>query len=271
MQTELLENAPEWMGAPADPFNLEAVRSSKGWTPQKIVVYGVPGVGKTSFAATFPKPVLIRVEDGAGAMDIPTFPKLIENLGELNRALKALQGKHDFKTVIIDSLDWLEPLVWDYLCKREGKPNIEAFGYGKGYTLLDAVWRNITAALDSLIIRGMNVVCVCHAAAVTIDPPDCDPYMSYSLKLQKRAAAIWAEWASMILFLNFYKNIVPGTDAAKGKALGNGDRVVYTSQRPAYTAKSRWPLPAEIFIGNDQSWAAFHDAFNTVTDGAWER
>lgn len=264
-----LDDAPDWMGAQADPFSLSAITSSKGWTPQKLVVYGVPGVGKTSFAATFPSPILLRFEDGAGALDIPTFPKIFTGLGDLHKAMQALQGNHDFKTVIIDSLDWMEPLVWDYLCRKEGKADIEAFGFGKGYVLLDKVWRNITASLDGLIDRGLNVVCICHASPVTIDPPDSDPYMSYALKLHKRAAAIWAEWASMILFLNFHKNVVRDEQTAKAKAHGNGDRVIYTSQRPAYLAKSRWPLPPEIFVGNDKTWSAFHEAMKTATEGDW--
>ena len=268
-QAELLDDAPEWMGAESNPFSLDSIINAKMWTPQKIIIYGVPGVGKTSFAATFPNPILLRFEDGAGAVDCPTFPKVIETLQEMNKAFQALRGKHSFKTVILDSLDWLEPLVWTYLCRKENKDNIEAFGYGKGYTMLDGVWRNITAALDGLQKRGMNIVCICHAAAVTFDPPDSDPYMTYSLKLQKRAAAIWTEWADMILFCNFHKNVVTANDNGKGKAYGNGDRVIYTASRPAYTAKSRWPLPQEIFIGQDTTWKPFHEALSEVTDNAY--
>lgn len=264
-------DAPGWMQPEADPWSLEAVTSSKRWVPQKAVIYGVPGVGKTSFAATFPKPILIRAEDGANALDIPTFPKVIESLQDLNRAFKALQnGNHGFKTVILDSLDWLEPIVQAYLCRKENKPNIEAFGFGKGYIMLDSIWRNITLALDKLQQKGMNVLCICHAQAGTFDPPDADPYTTYSLKLQKRATAIWTEWADMILFLNFHKNVVSATDTKPGKALGNGDRVIYTASRPAYTAKSRWSLPDQIFIGQDVSWKPFHDAMKEASDGLYE-
>ena len=271
MATAEMES-PEWMqgNATDDPWDLSNIISSKKWTPVKGVIYGVPGVGKTSFAGTFPHPILIRVEDGANALDIPTFPQVVQNLHTLNRAFMALEGgKHDFQTVIVDSLDWLEPLVQDYLCRKEGKANIEAFGYGKGYILLDTVWRNITAAMDKLQKRGMNVLCISHAQAVTLDLPDCDPYVTYSLKLQKRAAAIWTEWADAIWFLNFHKNIVPGAGDKPGKALGDGGRVVYCASRPAYTAKSRWPMPDEIYIGQDLKWQAFHDALHEASGGLY--
>lgn len=263
--------APEWMqGQTDDPWSLDNVVSSKRWTPVKAVIYGVPGVGKTSFAGTFPKPILVRVEDGANALDIPTFPAVVQNVQMLNRAIMALQSSnHDFRTVIIDSLDWLEPLVQDYLCRKEGKANIEAWGYGKGYIMLDTVWRNITAALDRLQKRGLNVLCISHAQAVTFDPPDSDPYVTYSLKLQKRAAAIWTEWADAIWFLNFHKHIVPGSGDKPGKALGDGGRVVYCASRPAYTAKSRWSMPDEIYIGQDMRWTAFHDALKEASGGLY--
>lgn len=262
-------DVPDFIGADADPWSLEAVTSSKHYAAQRTVIYGVPGIGKTSFAATFPKPILLRFEDGAGAIDCPTFPQVIRSMADFRKAYKALCGKHSFQTVILDSLDWLEPLVQEELCRKEGKANIEAFGFGKGYTLLDTDWKKITAALDSLIDKGINVVCICHAAAVMFDPPDSDSYMTYSLKLQKRAAAVWTEWADQILFLNYHKNIVHASDNGKGKAIGDGDRIVYTASRPAYTAKSRWPLPAEIYIGQDVTWTAFHEALAAATDGAY--
>lgn len=269
MSQTTLDDAPSWLVPDADPWSLESVKSSKGWSAQRTVIYGVPGIGKTSFAATFPKPILLRFEDGAGAIDCPTFPQVIRNMGDFRKAFKALSGKHDFQTVILDSLDWLEPLVQEELCKKEGKPNIEAFGFGKGYVLLDNDWKKITAALDTLIDRGINVVCICHAAAVMFDPPDSDSYATYALKLQKRAAAVWTEWADMILFLNYHKNVVQASDNGKGKAIGDGDRIIFTASRPAYTAKSRWPLPPEIYIGQDATWTAFHAAMSAATDGAY--
>lgn len=273
MKQASLDNEPEWMGATAtaDPFSLVAVQNSKKFEAQKVVIYGVPGVGKSTLASTFPNPIFLRTEDGAGALDVPTFPKIIETLQELDKAISALKdGQHDFKTLVIDSLDWLEPILWQYVCQQNGKRNIEDFGYGKGYTILDDVWRRVQGKLEKLrVSKGMNIVSIAHAAAVTFEPPDSDGYQMYSLKLHKRAAAIWTEWADMILFCNFKANVIAGQNGGKNKAYGDGGRVIYTSQRPAFVAKTRWPLPAEIYIGTDPSWAPFHEAFSTVTDGAW--
>ena len=276
MSALTLNDAPEWVTGqnepPVDPWSLGAICSSKKWSGMKTIIYGTPGVGKTTFAATFPNPILIRTEDGASAMDIPTFPNIVTSTAQL-RQVNALLYKeeHPYKTVILDSLDWLEPIVWDELCKRGGKSNIEDFGYGKGYIYLDTDWRKITAQFDWLNRKGMNVVVICHSAAVTITAPDTDDYMSYSLKLHKRATSIWTEWSDMILFLDYQKSIVDSGkgDSAKKKAIGTGERIVYTASRPAYTAKTRWALPEAIYIEN-QTYSEFHEAMKEATDGAYQ-
>ena len=267
---------PDWNGGhnepvEVSPWSLAAITSSKKWNGMKAIVYGVPGVGKTTFAATFPKPILIRTEDGASAMDVPTFPELVTSTEQLRHVNALLwKEKHDFQTVIIDSLDWLEPIVWGELSRRSGKAHIEDFGYGKGYTILDDDWRKITRQFDHLNKKGMNVIAICHSQPVTITAPDTDDYMSYSLKLQKRAASIWTEWSDAIFFLDYQKNIVNSGkgDSSKKKAVGTGERIVYTASRPAYTAKSRWPLTEQILI-RDASYSEFHEALKTATDGAY--
>ena len=271
-QTQQAEQAASAFGIPVDDlidqFSLDAVRSSKEYPAQKIIVYGVPAIGKTTFAGTFPKPILLRTEDGACALDIPTFPKLVKSLGDLENALKALQGEHDYQTLIIDSLDWLEPLVFQYVCQSEGKANIEDFGYGKGYMKADDVWRRIFAKIENVRIKkNMNIIVIAHAVPVVFDAPDSDAYQRYQLKLQKRGAALWMEWSDITLFCNYKINVIASQEKGTNKARGSGERVIYTQERPAFQAKSRWPLPDEIFIGTDATWSEFHQQLNVATEG----
>lgn len=268
-----VKDVEEAFGFNSAPFSLEAIVSSKQFPPQKVVVYGVPGVGKTSFAATWPAPILLRTEDGAGALDVPTFPQVASSIDNMRDALNALiKGKHNFKTLILDSLDWAEPFVWKEVCREGGKANIEDFGFGKGYIKVDDKWKAIQTGLDVLREkRGMHIVCIAHAVPVTFDPPDADPYQKYNIKLHKRAAALWTEWAEMLLFLNYKAKVISGEGGSKGKAIGKGERVIYTQERPAYLAKSRWPLPESITIGHDKTWQAFHDALNEASEGEYRK
>lgn len=263
----------DWMDfdEPAvNPFDLAAITTSRSFPPQKILIYGVPGVGKTTFASTFPAPILLRTEDGASALNIPTFPAIVTDLRQLDKAIAALLKGHDFKTLIVDSLDWLEPLVLSYICEVAKKESIEDFGFGKGYVKAEETWRRIVAKLEKLRQRGMHIITIAHAVPVTYDAPDTDPYQRYSLKLHKRAAAVWMEWADMTLFLNYKANVIKSDkEGGKAKAKGSGDRIIYTQERPAYQAKSRWPLDAEILIGNDTTWAPFHEQLTEATQGAY--
>lgn len=258
-------------------FDLSTVVSAAAeFRPQKILTYGVQGLGKTTFGCTFEKPILLRIEDGAAAIDVPTFPKLIEHYGELCEALAALHTQeHGFKTLVVDSLDWIEPLVWATTCQRLGIDSIEKAGYGKGYVEADADWRNVMGWLDALRLnRGMTIVLIAHAEIKKHEPPDGDAYDRYQIKLHKRAWALWQEWADMVLFANYRRRTIKTKDGgtkgdSKFRAEGSGERCLYTDERPAYLAKNRWSLPHEIFVGQDKGWSAFHQALNAATAGRY--
>lgn len=246
--------------------------ANASFPPQKFLIYGVPGIGKSSFAATFRNPVLLPIEDGCSAIDIQSFP-LVTNWQQVVDAIQALHGEHQFKTLVIDSLDWLESIVWKATCDHFNKESIESFAYGKGYVEVDRWWRHLMAGLDSLRYnKGMDIVLIAHSEIKTISPPDTDPYDTYQLKMHKRAFALWVEWAETICFLNYRVNIQKtstGVNQERVRGVGTGDRVIYTTERPAYKAKSRWPLPEEILIGKDKTWASFHQHFEAATGGKY--
>ena len=264
-------------------FNLEAITSAAAeWKPQKILIYGTQGLGKTTFGCTFERPILLRIEDGAGALDVPTFPKLVETCGEMVEAMQALHGEHPFRTLVVDSLDWLEPIIWAQTVARinEGRDrpieSIEGVGYGKGYVEADNDWRMLMGGFDSLRLnKGMNIVLISHAEVKRHEPPDGEPYDRYQIKLHKRAWSLWQEWSDMVLFANYRRRAIKTKDGGnkgqdKFRAEGSGERCVYCDERPAYLAKNRWGLPHEIYIGQDKTWRAFHDALHACTNGKYE-
>ena len=99
-------------------LNIASLRSGAQNKPPRILAYGVHGVGKTSFAASAGAPVFLQTEDGLGLIDAPSFG-LLKTYDEVMEAIGALYSEdHDRKTVVIDSLDWLEPLIWAQACWR---------------------------------------------------------------------------------------------------------------------------------------------------------
>ena len=252
---------------------MEIKPANSKFPAQKFLVYGVAGIGKTLFGSTFRNPILLPVEDGASAIDMMSMPLAVTYEAIIASIDYLVKNDLPYKTLVIDSLDWIEPLIWDAVCREHEKPSIESFGYGKGYVECDKVWRHMIAGLDYLrYAKGMDIVVLAHSEIKTVSPPDSDQYDTYQIKMQKRAFALWTEWSETVLFLNYKVNMIKtstGINQERVRGIGTGDRVIYTSERPAYRAKSRWPLPDEILIGKDKSWSAFHEQFSAATGGKY--
>jgi hypothetical protein len=241
-------------------ISLSSVSKDPILAPPRIVLYGVHGVGKTTFGACAPAPILMPFEDGIGKLEIAHFP-ILQTWGDTLDALGALiNEQHDYSTVVIDSLDWLEPIVWAEVCKRHGKKDIEEFGYGKGYLFACDVWREFFDGLRVLRqTKSMAVVLIAHTEIKQFADPNSDPYDRYQIKLQPRASALAEEWADCVLFAGFKTYTAKadvGFNRKVTRGVGSGERVLYTEERPGFRAKNRYGLPAELPF----TWAAFSDA-----------
>ena len=244
------------------------------YAPPRILVYATHGLGKTTFGASFESPILLRIEDGASAIDVPTFPHKAESYADISAAINALHGEHRYKTLVLDSLDWAEPLIQKYTCDRLDINALADIGYGGGYLEADSDWRYLMGGLDSLRLnKGMSIVLIAHAEVKKFEPPDGEAYERYQIKLQKRVSALWQEWADAILFCNYQRSVIAvggnGEKNKKFRADSTGERVIYTEERPAYTAKNHWSLPPSIYIGHDKTWSAFHQALHAATKGKY--
>lgn len=112
---------------------LEQVTSGRRPAPRRVLLYGTQGIGKSTFAACAPKPIFIQTEDGLGEIDCDKFP-LAKAFGHVMKTLTALYTeRHDYRTVVVDSLDWLERLIWGEVCREKAVGSIEDIGYAKGY------------------------------------------------------------------------------------------------------------------------------------------
>jgi hypothetical protein len=225
-----------------------------------MLIHGVAGVGKTTFAAEAPKPVFILTEDGLGTLDVEHFP-LAKSFDDVIGALAALYTEeHAYRTVVIDSVDWLEPLVWARACRDNGWKSVEDAGYGKGYVAALDLWRQYLDGLNALRDeRGMTIVQIAHTDIKRFDSPEHDPYDRYVIKLHNRAAALLQEYADIVLFANYRISTVKadvGFNKKVNRALGSGERVIHTAERPAFLAKNRYGLPDSVPL----DWTSFAQA-----------
>jgi len=231
-------------------ITLANIRSGVSVAPPLCMIYGPHGVGKTSFAASAPNPIFLQTEDGLGMIDAPTFGTL-KTYDEVMQAIGCLYTEdNEYKTVVLDSADHLEPIIWAQACKDNNWANIETPGYGRGYVSALDLWRTLIDGLRALRDeRSMCVLVIAHAKIERFESPETEAYDRYSPKMHKGASALLQEAMDAVLFANYRVSTVK-SDAGFGKkttrAVGGGDRVLYTEERPAYLAKQRYNLPTSI-------------------------
>jgi hypothetical protein len=224
--------------------------------PPRMLIYGPEGVGKTTLAGKFPKAVFVQTEDGVPAgLRLPTFG-LLSSYADVRDALAALGNEpHDYQTVVVDSLDKLEGLVWADACETNHWTSIEAPGYGKGYIVVDKWWRDFLAALDWLRReRGLTIVLLAHSAVETVNDPRAPAYTSYQLRLHKRARGLVQDEMDAILFLAPDVHVTSeevGFNKKRNRADGGATRWLHCEGRPAFVAKSRFELPPKILCPRD--------------------
>ena len=218
--------------------------------PRRVMLYGVHGIGKSTFGSMADDPVFLPTEEGLGEIDCASFP-LLTRYDEVLTALGELYTeKHDYRTVVIDSLDWLEQLVWNEVCQKRNVETIEDIGYAKGYTFALTQWREVLAGLDALRNdRGMAVVLLAHCKIERFENPETETYDRYVPRLHKTASAIVQEWCDGGFFATYQvytKQTDEGFNRTRTQGIGSGERIMRTTERPAHVAKNRLNLPDEL-------------------------
>ena len=210
--------------------------------PQKVVIYGAEGVGKTTLASSFPKPLFIDTEGGTAQMNVRRIAKP-ENWDVFLSILSEVAKTKDVcETLVIDTADWAEQLAVSHILTKYKKTGIEEFGYGKGYVYLAEEFSKFLEALDEIIASGVHVVVTAHAKMRKFEQPDeMGAYDRWEMKLSKNSAPLLKEWADLLLFCNYQTFVVTSENKAQ-KAQG-GKRVMYTSHHPCWDAKNRHDLP----------------------------
>lgn len=260
-------------------------------TPLKVIIYGTEGVGKTTLASKFPKPLFIDAENGSGALNVARYPYPTSWQMLMSEVQEFLNNPQGYKTLVIDSIDWAEAKAIEMICAGMKVNGIEDIGWSKGYTYLNEEMGRLLNLLTEVINRGVNVVLIAHMVIRTITKPEeTGSYDRYELKLKQAKngnnCQLVKEWADLILFCNYREFLVTdkttGTTGKK-KATGGKERIMYTEHAATWDAKNRFGLPevlpldfksiAHLFSDNYEVKAteqikeqqSQHIATNTVT------
>lgn len=218
---------------------------------QKVVIYGPEGIGKTTFAASFPKPLFIDTEGSTKKYDVKRFDKPTSWQMLKEQVQFVINNPSLCKTLVIDTIDWAEALCIKQICDNANKKGIEDFGYGNGYIYEKEEFSRFLMLLDEAIAVNVNVVLTAHAQLRKFEQPDeMGAYDRWELKLGKKTGSqispLVKEWADMVLFANYKTYAVATDDKGKKFKAQGGKRVMYTTHHPCWDAKNRDGLPDEV-------------------------
>jgi AAA domain len=256
-------NNPSVPAGPAQPIKpdlggyLAGITYGKQIKPIFALIHGPDGVGKTTFASKAPEPVFLGTENGSDQLDVARLPRP-ETLGVFrNQIAGLLNQEHPFKTVVIDSIDWLEPLIWRQVCAEGQVKTIEDYagGFGKGYIRALEIWRGLLEELSALAKR-FHVILIAHSKIKRFDDPKLPTgYDRYVIAINEWGAAAIRQSVDAVLFATFNEKVkqTAKSSGPGNRGLGEGERILFTEHRPAFDAKNRFQLPFELPL----EWRAF--------------
>lgn len=225
-------------------------------TPVRVLIYGAEKVGKSTFAAGAPSPIFLGAENGTERLDVerlqPTsWQEALDWIGEL------ATEPHDYKTLVIDPLNWLEPMCWARVVRDTGG-TIEEYGGGfmKGYAAAIDHWREMLFGVERCWQRGMHVILAAHTQVKNFKNPEGPSYDRYEIAMHQGTAGLFKQWADAVLFVQMETFTSIDKKTKRTLASTSGARIVHTAPSAAYDAGARWKLPETLPL----SWDDFYGA-----------
>lgn len=240
--------------------------------PQKILLYGPGGIGKSSLARLAPKPGFLDIEEGTKNIDLNRLEG-IHSFADLRAVLQsdALDG---FKTVVVDSAtkaeEWAIAHTLATVPHEKGHhvDNIEGYGFGKGPGHVYDTFLLLLSDLDRQIRAGRNAILIAHDVVDNVPNPLGDDWIRYEPCLQRPKSGKASirnrviQWADHVLYLAY--DVV----AKEGKGKGAGTRTIYPAELPTHIAKSRTLPPDPIPYEGPDDGAIWEAIFGANKGGA---
>lgn len=214
---------------------------------RRVLIYGENGVGKSTFASRFPNPLFLNIEDGVGDLDVDST-SVIKSVSEFISCLISVWDT-DYQTVVVDTVDWLEKLIFAEVAKEAGKATIDDIGFGKGYQAVANKWQSLFEGFGALWNQGRHIVFTCHEAIEKFSNPEGDSYNYWKPALHIKGSGCVTEWCDEVFFLRYRTSTIQkdeGFGTKRAIAIGGKERVIVCNKQATVEAKNRLNLPDEL-------------------------
>ena len=230
--------------------------SGKRQRKRCTVLYGVHGIGKTTWASRWDRPLFIAWEDGCADLDVASFrPNDLMDGWAMLTELGSRDSEIDCGTVVVDTADWMEAAIQTAVIQKKGKQSMADFEFGKGYEESASIFGKLLSMLSAIREADRHVLILAHCEISKMTEPGMESYDKYTPKLHKKTSALLQEWADEVLFAR-YETFVRKEDSGFGKsrgiASGGQNRVLHCQESAGWLAKNRLGLPAEMPFDFDE-------------------
>lgn len=269
--------------APPAKSRIGAAKRERLRTPLRHLWYGPEGVGKTSLISDMPNPLLIDIEGGSSEIEIARYPFRDEPGGHVPRSYEEIVAAaedmianpgHGHLTLGIDTADALEAHIHKFICTRDKKANVEAYGFGKGYKVALVELRRFLALLEQLRNTGMQIAFAGHSFVKTFKNPEGEDYDRYQLHANDLFSAELRGWCDVVGFIHFEggssKLVGDESQNARARGWATGVRLIELARTAAWDAKSRLSLPSTVELAAANPWKPFADAKVLARDATTE-
>jgi hypothetical protein len=238
-----------------------------------ILAYGTEGVGKTSFALEFPKPlrVISLNENGFSNLQmVGDVPPECENEepDSFPEFLNLLKNSKDYRTVVIDSLSGLQQLMGNHILRQHysevSDPQKAFASFSEGYRCHAPFYaEKVCNELTLLNSKGINTLLIGHSKIEKVKNPSGNDYDATVIDMESWPRAVFKKWASAILYMTLDLEVMvtktwkgkPTEGKAKADLESESDRIMYTTKNPSHEAKNLLKLPPYVSLGESAEQA----------------
>lgn len=236
---------------------LDKVRAGRLKEPLRCLFYGAEGVGKSTLAAHSHRPVVLDLERGTSHLDVARYPVDESYQGVLFALDDLIHNEHDYETLVIDTVDSLEGLIWAHICERDKKSSIEDYGYGKGYMHAQTEWRVVLSKLERLrSSKGMIIILLGHSETKLYKNPEGDDFDRYQLRVNTKAGGLLKDWCDIVGHIYFEQH-AHTDESGRTRGHATGRRLLGLSRTATSDAKTRLVLPPRIELEVADPWSPF--------------